>query len=384
MLITPLPVNKSINFNFNPDLRGLSPLQCMDQVVKYCGAVGLRVILDRHSSLADNGWKESLWFIPNDPYYTENQFIQDWQMLAQRYAGTTVIGADLWNDPKPPLSAWGWVGPNTRDWRIAAQTAGNAILAVNSQWLIFVEGLGTNGWPGSDLTYVQSNPVVLSMPSQLVYSVHELSQDAYNQTWFSSPIYPSNLRALWRSRWGYLAENAKSPIFVGCFGTFFVNAVKDDQWLTQLVNYMNGQFTSDGVSDLKAGQMGLSWSVGLQDIGILLNYDYKTVDTRTMSYLKTSFAPLLSGPVPSYTPTSTPSSRPTIVSTLKPSAKPSFTAKPSLKPTAPSMIPTSRPTNVLNGAQIFTYYSTVGNQIVDKDGKSIRIAAVNWFVTYNQ
>ena len=89
MLVSTLPLNGSINFSLNPDLRGLSPLQCMDQVVKYCGAVGLRVILDRHSSLADNGWKETLWFIPDDPYYTENQFIKDWQMLAQRYAGTT-------------------------------------------------------------------------------------------------------------------------------------------------------------------------------------------------------------------------------------------------------------------------------------------------------
>jgi aryl-phospho-beta-D-glucosidase BglC (GH1 family) len=201
-----------------------------------------------------------------------------------------------------------------------------------------------------------------------VYSAHELSQDAFNQTWFSSPTYPANLRALWRSRWGYLAENSKSPIFVGCFGTYFVNAVKDDQWLTQLVNYMNGQFTSDGVSDLKAGQMGLSWSVGLQDIGILFRNDYKTVDTRTMSYLKSSLGSLLSGPVPS--------AKPTMMPTFFPSARPT-TASPSTR--RPTFTVTIHPTNILANGKQFTIYSTRGNQIVDEDGNSVRLTGVNWY-----
>ena len=94
---------------------------------------------------------------------------------------STVLGVDLWDEPTPPYATWNWVGPNTADWRVGAQTAGNAILAVNPHWLIFVAGVGFNGWYGSDLSGVKSSPVVLTLPNQLVYSTRDLSQDAYIQ-----------------------------------------------------------------------------------------------------------------------------------------------------------------------------------------------------------
>ncbi len=42
----------SINFALNPELQGLTPLQCLDKVIEYCGQIGLRVFLDRHSAAA--------------------------------------------------------------------------------------------------------------------------------------------------------------------------------------------------------------------------------------------------------------------------------------------------------------------------------------------
>ena len=87
MLITSRPSNATINFALNPDLQGLSPLQCLDQVVKYCGSIGIRIILSRQSCIAGNTWNEHFWFIPGDPYYTQAQFIADLQALAIRYAG---------------------------------------------------------------------------------------------------------------------------------------------------------------------------------------------------------------------------------------------------------------------------------------------------------
>ena len=81
------PLNGSINFNLNPDLVGLTPLQCMDQIVKYCGAIGIRIILSRKSNKAGGEWSETLWYIPLDKYYTETRFLSEWQMLATRYAG---------------------------------------------------------------------------------------------------------------------------------------------------------------------------------------------------------------------------------------------------------------------------------------------------------
>jgi aryl-phospho-beta-D-glucosidase BglC (GH1 family) len=133
-------VTSSINFAQNPDLQGLTPIQCLDKMVEYCGKIGLRVIFDRHSAKADGYLNEDVWYIPNDAYYTEQRWVDDWSMLAKRYANNpTVIGADLFNEPKRSAT-WGNSSAAT-DWNKAAERAGNAILAANPNWLIIVEGV---------------------------------------------------------------------------------------------------------------------------------------------------------------------------------------------------------------------------------------------------
>src|SRR4029079_12715287 len=116
-----------IDFSKNPDLQGLNGLQVMDKIVDYAGQIGLRILLDHHRSSAGNSANESgLWYTSA---YPESRWISDWTMLASRYAGNpTVIGADLHNEPHGPAT-WGDGGSN--DWRLAAERAGNAILAVN-------------------------------------------------------------------------------------------------------------------------------------------------------------------------------------------------------------------------------------------------------------
>jgi endoglucanase len=274
------------------------------------------------------------------------------------------------------------VGPNTADWRLGAQTAGNAILAVNPQWLIFVAGLGFDGWYGSDLRGAQSSPVVLTLPNQLVYSTRDLSQDAYIQPYFLDPSYPANLRDVWRTRWGYLQEQGTSPVFMGSFGTYFAYRVPDDQWLQTLVRYMNGEFTQDNQSNLLPGQKGMSWAVGIMSIGILTG-DFQTAN-EMMPYLTASLAPaLITGPLPTISPSIAPS-KPSLKPSYRPSRKPSAlpsSRKPSVSPS--SKVPSKSPTNFpivgsLIGKQVHSYYTVRGNQIVDATGSTVRIAAVNW------
>lgn len=50
-----------------------------------------------------------------------------------------MIGADLHNEPHG-AATWGSGNTNT-DWRLAAERCGNAILSVNTNWLIIVEGI---------------------------------------------------------------------------------------------------------------------------------------------------------------------------------------------------------------------------------------------------
>jgi len=175
---------KGINFGLNPDLRGLTPLQCLDQIISYCATIDLRVILARYSAQADKFITEFYWYVQYDGYYTKQRFIDDWTFLATRYVNSAVIGADLWHEPKDTVS-WG-TGNADKDWDSAATAAGNAILAANPQWLIIVEGTGSDTWWGGNLKGVATKPITLSIAKKLVYSIHEYPQEYYNQPWFSA------------------------------------------------------------------------------------------------------------------------------------------------------------------------------------------------------
>jgi endoglucanase len=105
----------------------------MDKLVDYAGQI------DCESSIAIAPMQAAnqLWYTGQ---YPEQRWIDDWRMLAQRYRNNpTVVGADLHNEPHTP-ACWG-CGDQTRDWRLAAERAGNAIQAVNPDWLIIVEGV---------------------------------------------------------------------------------------------------------------------------------------------------------------------------------------------------------------------------------------------------
>src|SRR5258708_39086151 len=133
-LFDPASQPQGINYQLNPDLKGLSGLALMERIIQGAGKLGLRVILDRHDPMADQ--RPPLWYTEQAP---QARWIQDWVMLAQPYRGNeTVIGADRSNWPHLPAT-WGGGNPST-DWRLAAQRAGNAILAVNPDWLIILEG----------------------------------------------------------------------------------------------------------------------------------------------------------------------------------------------------------------------------------------------------
>jgi endoglucanase len=294
----------SIDFTKNPDLQGLNGLQILDKIINYGGSIGLRFILDRHRP--DAGGQSALWYTSA---YPESRWISDWQMLATHYQGNTaVIGADLHNEPHSP-ACWG-CGDATTDWRLAAQKAGNAILAINSHWLIFVEGIdsfnGNGYWWGGNLMGVQNFPVQLNVANQLVYSAHDYPLDVATQPWFSDPTYPNNLPGIWDKYWGYIAKNNIAPVWVGEFGTTLATT-SDKQWLSSMASYLG------------TGVTGINWTYwclnpNSGDTGGILNDDWTTVNTAKQAYL-TPIEFSLSGssgtPVPTNTPVKNPTNTPT-------------------------------------------------------------------------
>jgi len=264
-----------IDFSKNADLAGLTGLQIMDKIVAYAGEIGLRILLDRHRP--DASGQSELWYTAQ---YDEARWIRDWTMLAARYANNpTVIGADLHNEPHG-AACWG-CGDLARDWRLAAERAGNAILAVNPGWLIVVEGVeshdGKNYWWGGNLAGAGAAPVRLNVPNRLVYSTHDYPASVHAQPWFSAPDYPANLPALWDATWGYLHRSGTAPVLVGEFGTKLATT-SDRQWLTALTTYLG------------TGAQGIhwtfwSWNPNSGDTGGILKDDWNTIDADKQAYL---------------------------------------------------------------------------------------------------
>jgi endoglucanase len=276
-------------YNMNQDLQGLSPLQIMDKIVDYAGSIGLRVILDRHRP--DSSAQSALWYTSSVP---ESTWITNLKALANRYRGNTaVVGIDLHNEPHDP-ACWG-CGDVSVDWRLAAERAGNAILGVNPNLLIFVEGIqtfnGVSGWWGGNLMGAGQYPVRLSVPNRVVYSPHDYATSVAQQTWFSDPSFPANMPGIWDKYWGYLFKQNIAPVWVGEFGTT-LQSTTDQQWLKALVSYM---LPTSGNGGNSFSWTFWSWNPDSGDTGGILKDDWQSVDTVKDGYLSSIKAPAFGG-----------------------------------------------------------------------------------------
>lgn len=337
----------------NPDLAdpsdptGQTPLKGMpllDKIITYAGSIGLRVFLDRHR--AEAGTQSPLWYDPGSSKYTEARWISDWKWLAGHFLNNpTVIGADLHNEPhsvqgNPSLSACWGCGDVNRDWKLAAERAGNAILSVNPNWLIIVEGTDTNPitgagtWWGGDLSNAGNDPVVLNIANRVVYSPHEYPASLFAQSWFSAPNYPNNMPAVWESHWGYLDTNNIAPVLIGEFGSRLATT-SDQQWFNALTIGPpgNGYIRSKSLN-----WTFWSWNPNSGDTGGILNDDWTTVIQAKQSVLAQIQYPLIGGGSPSAT--KTPGN--TATNTPTNTAQPSF--QPPTNTPGPSATATTTPT----------------------------------------
>lgn len=277
-----------IDFAKNPDLQGLTAMQIMDKIVAYAGEIGLKIILDHHRNDSGPGASPNgLWY---DGQHSEAEWISDWQMLAGRYANDpTVIGADLHNEPH--AGTWGGGGPT--DWAAAAERAGNAIGAVNPNWLIFVEGVagyqGEPYWWGGNLMGVRDRPIDLTIDNKLVYSAHDYPNSVWAQPWFQGSDFPANLPAKFEQMWGYIYKEGIAPVYIGEFGTNLTDP-KDAPWFEAITSYLAGDLDNNGTTDIPAGTTGVSWTFwswnpNSGDTGGILANDWRTVNQDKMAHL---------------------------------------------------------------------------------------------------
>lgn len=279
-LLGPGAAPKGINYDRNPDLVGLSGLALLDRILGGARERGLRVVLDRHRPTSAG--QSQLWYTEEVP---EERWIADWRTLAERYRGDdTIIGVDLHNEPQG-AATWG-SGDLSTDWRLAAERAGNAVLAADPYLLIFVEGVARQGgdwyWWGGNLIGADAAPVRLDIPGRLVYSPHDYGPGVFWQGWFSDPDFPRNLPRIWDRHWGSLASRRAAPVVLGEFGGRSVGGDAEGQWQRALVAYLS----SGGI-----GFFVWSLNPNSADTGGLLGGDWVTVVADRYELYKTSLAP---------------------------------------------------------------------------------------------
>ncbi len=340
----PANISNWDNGPINTDLPGLNALQVMDKVIAYAGQVGLKVILDNHRSEDGNSAESNgLWYTSA---YPQTAWVNDWVALARRYQGNpTVVGMDLRNEPHTVSTygdgaTWG-TGDTAHDWRLAAQTAGNAILGVNPNLLIIVEGIsnwvtpsGTtvSDWWGGNLQPVASFPVGLNTANRLVYSAHDYGPHEFQQSWFNSNTTYNSLAAVWDTNFGYISKNNTAPVWVGEFGTgngasdaASTTAGSQGQWFSSMVQYLK----------TNAAMGWTYWALNGEDSYALLDgqYDPTPVSAAKQSALAGIQFPLsITPPTGSPTPSTGGSASPSPSRSSSASASPSASRSPSGSP----------------------------------------------------
>ena len=291
---------KNIDFEngTNQELKGLSGLQVLQKVVAYAGQIGLKVILDQHQQAPQEGKdfnppyydprnKEEVWY-DKGTKYTPQAWVSLWTTLATDFKDSpAIIGVDLHNEPHGVATTWGGGNKNPNeptDWLAAAQQGGNAVLSIDPNWLVFVEGVEnygstSEGW-GINLAGVKTAPVVLNVPNRVVYSPH-----AYD---FALPSQNFKLDAsLINNAWGYIYQDNLAPVFVGEFALSKADAPKNVAWYKDFVNYLA---TTTGNSP-QPGDQGISWGYfgftpNSGDTQGVLTDNYKDPNSKVVDELK--------------------------------------------------------------------------------------------------
>ncbi len=247
-LVETNPVVAAERLAANPRLVGMHALEVLDAVVEALGDAGVLVILNNH--IGDAMWccqvtdDNVLWY--NDRY-PETAWIDDWRAIVARYRDNpAVIGADLRNEPRL-FAGWGDSAGIELDWASAAERGGEAVLSVDPDLLIVVEGLNF----GRDLQGVAARPIVLSVAGRLVYSAHDYpwsQRKGFDATVDSYEELRDNCDTLW----GYILEEGKpytAPVWLGEMATgneTWNNGSNEQLWFDSIRRYV--------------GERGIGWS----------------------------------------------------------------------------------------------------------------------------
>ncbi|MDL2075627.1 cellulase family glycosylhydrolase [Streptomyces sp. GXMU-J15] len=247
----------------NPSLRGRTPLQVYDVVVRELTAAGLAVILNNHTNTTrwccgvdgNERWNAS---------QSTASWEADWLFMASRYKDNErVVGADLYNEVRRNV----WDDPNwglgdNHDWFAASQRVADRILTeANPDLLIIVEGINWTGIPVDGFAHERPTlePVrrlshTLVDSGKLVYSAHFYGYTGPNHSGAtgigetSDPRYqdlsPTELISVLNRQAFYVAsewdQHFTAPVWISEFGVGGreENSAKARAWFENFVDHL--------------------------------------------------------------------------------------------------------------------------------------------------
>ena len=249
-----------------------------DIILQKCKTYGIKAFIDIHSPHADNsGHNYNLWYGKET---TGNSQVaggtmvttQVWQdtlvWLADKYKDNdTLIGYDLKNEPhgkgQEGTQAAKWDGStDENNWAYAATNCADAILDVNPNALIFIEGVEQSmsgamagdywgmpdrrdnspyigAWWGGNFRGAREYPINPKHgTSQIVYSPHDYGPSVYAQTWFDKDFTTQTLLDdYWYDTWAYINAEDIAPELIGEWGGH-MDGAENQKWMELLRDYM--------------------------------------------------------------------------------------------------------------------------------------------------
>ncbi|MBR4021311.1 MAG: cellulase family glycosylhydrolase [Ruminococcus sp.] len=274
---TPNPVssvsgNADPAFTINPDFvledgKTLKDsMQIFDIIMQKCKKYGIKAFVDIHSPHSDNsGHNYNLWY--GKAGVTTEVWIETLVWLAEKYKNDdTLIGYDLKNEPhgkgQEGVEAAKWDGStDENNWAYAATKCAEAILDVNPNALIFVEGVEQSmsgamegdywgmpdrrdnspyigAWWGGNFRGAREYPIVPKQgTSQIVYSPHDYGPSVYAQTWFDKDFKEQTLLDdYWYDTWAWINAEDVAPELIGEWGGHMEG--DNLKWMLLLRDYM--------------------------------------------------------------------------------------------------------------------------------------------------
>lgn len=199
--------------------RGPRALDVYNACVKAMTDENITVIPNNHitnsawcdgKNLCDSSWKNDQYGPICKIHQTTNSWIENWKTIMTPFIDNPlVIGADLRNEPR---GIWGTMTWSM--WATAAEQLSEELLAMQPNWLMFIEGVSS----ANDCSGASTRPIELSIPDRVVYSSHVYSWSGWSSLVpYHTRPYPSFAHNM-DSNWAYLLRSNMAPVWVGEFG----------------------------------------------------------------------------------------------------------------------------------------------------------------------